>query len=73
MEYILRLTGEEVLALDEYLTRRIGFIGHDDEVDETMHKLADVISSAAEDLRIQIESAAQEVLECDESRNPTTD
>lgn len=47
----LILTDEEVLALDDYFTRRVGYIGHEDRTDETAHELANVVGRRAKEIR----------------------
>lgn len=45
------LSREEVLALDQYFTWRVGYIGHEDPADQTAHKLADLIAAKAKELQ----------------------
>lgn len=55
MEFNLILTVDDILALDEYFTHRVGYIGHDGTSDLAAHQLANEISRVADELRTQRE------------------
>jgi len=61
MEYTLRLSSEEILALDHYFMRKQGFVGHEDTADRAMHALMDIVGRQADEIRIQLEVAAIEI------------
>ena len=61
MEYTLRLSSEEILALDHYFMRKQGFVGHEDSSDDAMHNLMDNIGRQADEIRIQLQAAAIEI------------
>lgn len=51
MPFRLVINSDEVLALDEYFTKRVGYIGHEDDADHAAHALANVITSLADRIR----------------------
>ena len=50
-EFRIVLNGNEILHLDEYFTRRVGYIGYEHPADLAAHMLANIISDKAEELR----------------------
>ena len=45
------LSDSEILNLDEYFTRRVGYIGYEHPADLTAHMLANIVSAKAEEIR----------------------
>jgi len=50
-EFRIVLNGNEILHLDEYFTRHVGYIGYEHPADLAAHMLANIISDKAEELR----------------------
>ena len=55
------LTDEEVLALDDYFSNKIGYIGHADSADEAMHKFVKLVGHRADDIRLTIATTILEM------------
>jgi hypothetical protein len=61
MSYTIRLSSEEILALDHYFTRKLGYVGHDGTADEIMHTLVDTVGRQADEIRLDLGAALIEL------------
>jgi hypothetical protein len=55
----LTLSEEEVLLLDDYFTRRVGYIGREHPADQAAHQLANIIAAKAKEICEQSRSTVK--------------